>query len=714
MNENHRKSDIENFEPEDGNYFQRWDLSEPLFDNFFILGPEIFNPYSEPTCLFQYPLRFHKIENSESKSDKNYHFEIDNIGSQTTKFLFPDGIHFIENDENYQIIDSSIADTFSKPPKVFDHIIYIKNEVSVPHYYFCLRFRCSPFSRPAAFGIKEFETLINEIDDIDYDNNYLNNRVKALYLEKMKKYFMNDFVLYESTTVCPSCLFAYCFETHHPFQDLFFKLIKTIVNVESSSRSMAINLHSVINNLASPDRIIQFPVQHNRSKSDFNNKRTNHDLDDDDDFILVNTIPSENIYESKRIVTVKDLSESDSSKSRKSSSCSSSSSTFCLQDIDEKKIFDKKDPNFSWPENSFNSRDNFLNILYNDTTLPAIGEEMVVRINRSSLSKFMWRRPTIEEYCMSIGTFGIDILLEWINLEDFIRLLSLIFLEYDIIVYGKEIELVHLLVSSISHIIFPFSWMFTIMTIISEPMIDYLDSPVPIIAGLYKSENVINKIKKMDIFDKIVMIDIEDDIIIWPKNSPPRIACFEIYYKNLLKFCTKQKNKIDHSNFHESFYDDELKRKDNDVIIISEDLKTKATRLNPFRKNNIFYFDLKHIHDIIAAVFKTNHDVFVSKIIPSIITRVKRDDIDQHGSEAISSMMVDELYLSQFTDQKNDNPFLILFMKTQMFISYREQACRIKSDEEIDSLHLLPNNYTSSQMKNVSVSLSSGFDINNA
>ena len=104
--------------------------------------------------------------------------------------------------------------------------------------------------------------------------------------------------------------------------------------------------------------------------------------------------------------------------------------------------------------------------------------------------------------------------------------------------------------------------------------------------------------------------------------------------------------------------------------------------------------------------------MFASKIQPSIVTRVNRDEIDSNGSQAIGSMLVDELYLSQFYDIKNDHPFVLEFMQTQMFLTYRQMACRMKSDDEVDSLHLVQKSNTSSKLKDDQQSLMAGFDVN--
>ena len=44
--------------------------------------------------------------------------------------------------------------------------------------------------------------------------------------------------------------------------------------------------------------------------------------------------------------------------------------------------------------------------------------------------------------------------------------------------------------------------------------------------------------------------------------------------------------------------------------------------------------------------------------------------------------MVDELFVRQFDDYKSDFPFIEEFMQAQKLVSFREQACRERTDEE--------------------------------
>ena len=56
--------------------------------------------------------------------------------------------------------------------------------------------------------------------------------------------------------------------------------------------------------------------------------------------------------------------------------------------------------------------------------------------------------------------------------------------------------------------------------------------------------------------------------------------------------------------------------------------------------------------------------------------------IDDNGKKEIGSMLINELYYMQFSDKEKSFPFLDFFMKTQMFVSYREHECKLKTDFE--------------------------------
>lgn len=237
------------------------------------------------------------------------------------------------------------------------------------------------------------------------------------------------------------------------------------------------------------------------------------------------------------------------------------------------------------------------------------------------------------------------------------------------IVAGTEVEPIVRIVSSFSHLIFPFAWMFPILTIVPDSFVDILGSPVPFIAGVFKSEKCVKKVLELDDSENILIIDIDDRTIKWPTQKHPKIACNDLYINSLKEFCTTQKktmtqniSECSHSNVLIIHNNDE-KRKRNPFKI--NPLINKIKSLNKNKK--CFFFDPEKIDAVVDCVFKLNQTVFVSKIYPSIVTNIKNKE---NKCKVVGSMLIDELYVSQF--EKNDLPFVNCFMKTQMFVSFRE------------------------------------------
>lgn len=107
---------------------------------------------------------------------------------------------------------------------------------------------------------------------------------------------------------------------------------------------------------------------------------------------------------------------------------------------------------------------------------------------------------------------------------------------------------------------------------------------------------------------------------------------------------------------------------------------------NPFNKfkalhksDKSLYFELDKIEDVVNCIFELNQAVFSSKVYPSIVTNIQNKD---NVCKVVGSMMVDELFVRQFDDYKSDFPFIEEFMQAQMLVSFREQACRERTDEE--------------------------------
>lgn len=544
----------------------------------------------------------------------------------------------------------------------------------------------------------------------------------------MRYEFEKEMINFRDIKKCPTCLFAFIFETQHPCHELYFNLIELISRLETSKKTVSLNLHDLLSSsFLSEKSVSLFQMNGNKigeSKGD----------EDDDDFIIVNKVNNIKVNgtidcvislkESKEIqsTTANNNDKSDKIKDDKSTTnnnddkisnnnndndgkrkddkiSNSNNDTDDRNCKDETQINDSSDENFRlenlksavypgslWPENAFKSRDEFLSTIYRDTAFPSVGNEITFKTGNSFLSKFMWKRPTTQFSYMRLCEYGIEPLLDWITLDDFIDVITLIFLECDVIVEGTEVESIVRIVSSFSHLIFPFAWMFPILTIVPDTFVDILGSPVPFIAGVFKSEKSVRKFFELEDSENILLIDLDERNIKWPTQKRPKISCHKMYYDELKKFCTttkKVQTKImekSKSNVLIIPNETKIKNKSNFLLTLH---KSNQVFMNKFKNLNkkVFYFDPEKIEDVVDTIFRLNQDVFTSKIYSSIVTSIQNSE---NICKAVGSMMVDEIYLSQFEDKKNDLPFVLEFMKTQMFVSLREQSCRQKTDEEAE------------------------------
>ena len=183
---------ITDFLPEDGRAWDSWDFSSPLFENFFILGPKNFHDDVSPVCLYEYP-------------DVGAADEL-----RLERFCFMDGLHF----KNIIMHNSnSVSGMFSTTPEAMEEYIFIKSEAGNPMFHYCIRFRACPLDRPA--------------------------------LEDPGDEMVQDIQFFRTVKVFPSCFFAYCLVSRHPFHALLFQILRVILKCEARVRMSSPNLHGL-------------------------------------------------------------------------------------------------------------------------------------------------------------------------------------------------------------------------------------------------------------------------------------------------------------------------------------------------------------------------------------------------------------------------------------------------------------------------------------
>ena len=167
------------FAVEDGRAWQQWRLSAPIFEHFFILGPPEIAKGAAPNVLYGYP---------NDGADKE---------CQIGRFLFDEGIGL----EQSKFKASNVAGVLKTPNAIVDRVVLMKTASGDPIFTYCVTVRANPLTRPATLGA-------SCVDDL----------TKAVKQKKTN-----------------TCLYAFCFETAHPFFDFFFDMIELFLKAEEQA-----------------------------------------------------------------------------------------------------------------------------------------------------------------------------------------------------------------------------------------------------------------------------------------------------------------------------------------------------------------------------------------------------------------------------------------------------------------------------------------------
>ena len=176
-------SDKGEFKPDDAEDKNAWDICAPIFDQFYIIGPD---RKGETKTIYNFP---------KSAADGKYEM-----------FLFPDSIYLeplhFKNKRN-------VMNCFSSNNEILDNIIFYRVDGSSPIFVYACIFKATPLSFP---GIRN-------------------------------GYAINQLIQYkENFSTVPQFKCAFVFVTSHPFHDLYFGLLKALVNLEFQTRNTLKNL----------------------------------------------------------------------------------------------------------------------------------------------------------------------------------------------------------------------------------------------------------------------------------------------------------------------------------------------------------------------------------------------------------------------------------------------------------------------------------------
>ena len=163
-----RADNLQQFIPEDGQAWKNWDFSSPLFEHFFIIGPESWKETAESTILYEYP----------DLGVKNDY--------QISPFLFVNG-HQWAKDEFSSFEEMSFHTT--RVNAISDKILLIRTDGGNPVFLYSLVFRASPLTRPALI---DFHYINDMLKCRDQKKSYLVYLPLFLYPDIL---FMNFYLI---------------------------------------------------------------------------------------------------------------------------------------------------------------------------------------------------------------------------------------------------------------------------------------------------------------------------------------------------------------------------------------------------------------------------------------------------------------------------------------------------------------------------------------
>ena len=458
------------FKPEDGRAWEQWDPNEPLFRNFCILGPKSFHGPAKPVCLYKYP----PTEKSELCIEK---------------FCFVDGLKFA----NLRLPDLTDVQrhVMGTNPNM-EEVLFMNASSEKSVFSYCLRFRASPWTRPAL------------LDDT----------------------FEDDVRFYAERQLYPTCLFAFCFVSTHPFHSLLFRVLRELVEFEMQARARAPNVYFMMG----------------------------------------------------------------------------------PRDVAADKKFE-----FVWPGSVFHERVEILEAL-SKVRLPQFGVDLKLTIGEDR--SLTWRMPVKEELHLQMAVWARSPVIDWITLDDLMKLLAAVLLENYIVVLGQRIVSVVHAVTLLPQIVNPFVVTSPVITMLPPDMFELMESPMASILGICAKF-------RPKIPEGRVVIDLDNKAISFPEME-------------------------------------KLPKSQQLRNVLEPIWGTREKEFSQATAETI----LRLIHEFMEIEFS-------APIVRAMVTKACKD-----GAEG--TRFVPELFLPTFS--RPERAFISQWMDTLQFQSFKEQKCRQKSD----------------------------------
>ena len=174
----------------------KWDFSSPIFESFFIMGPQEWKADAKSVVLYEYPPD--NVRKRLSSKDLGLH-----------EFIFDDeGINMTFE----KMKPKARLEYFSKPNVVTNRVVTVPTLDDGFMFAYCTIFRASPITVP---GLLSPDMVAN-------------------------------FDMYRKLDKIPVCDFAMCFISGHPFSDFMFGIHDKILEIDLLARSQDVERQSLL------------------------------------------------------------------------------------------------------------------------------------------------------------------------------------------------------------------------------------------------------------------------------------------------------------------------------------------------------------------------------------------------------------------------------------------------------------------------------------
>ena len=208
-----------------------WDITKPLFNQFFIIGPQDYE--KKPSIL-------RKNENFNYDPVNLFIFPAGSENKGYGQLLLPFGTKI--EDVSYNS-NRDVKIDFASKNEILEEVTFYKVDGGDPVFIYAIIFKTSPFSLPAILN----PLLLDAI---------------RFYRDSFKK------------TKIPIFKCAFAVETVHPFHTLFFSLLRAMIEFEFQVRNTKMNLQILKSGFAIPfdwDPSAHWPCSTFFSRQDFLN-----------------------------------------------------------------------------------------------------------------------------------------------------------------------------------------------------------------------------------------------------------------------------------------------------------------------------------------------------------------------------------------------------------------------------------------------------------